>query len=114
MNLVAEKIKTNKASEIYDFSLVPSDQISLVWDQIEKYLKKSANRSGGRERIEDIYYRILNNKTNLWIIFDTGNLAITGAQVTFFNIYPTGKKMLNLDHTGGKKYARLGRKKALK
>jgi hypothetical protein len=59
MNLVAEKIKTNKASEIYDFSLVPSDQISLVWDQIEKYLKKSANRSGGRETIEDIYYRII-------------------------------------------------------
>ena len=102
MNLVTEKIETNKASEIYDFSLVPSDQISLVWDQIEKYLKKSADRSGGRERIEDIYYRILNNKTNLWIIFDTGNLAITGVQVTFFNIYPTGKKMLSLDHTGGK------------
>ena len=50
----------------------------------------------------NIYYRILNKETNLWIIFDTGNLAITGAQVTFFNIYPTGKKMLSLDHTGGK------------
>ncbi len=102
MNQVAQKIETKKASEIYDFSLVPSDQISLVWDQIEKFLKKSASRSGGRERIEDIYYRILNKETNLWIIFDTGNLAITGAQVTFFNIYPTGKKMLSLDHTGGK------------
>ena len=102
MNQVAQKIETKKASEIYDFSLVPSDQISLVWDQIEKFLKKSASRSGGRERIEDIYYRILNKETNLWIIFDTGNLAITGAQVTFFNTYPTGKKMLSLDHTGGK------------
>ena len=76
--------------------------MSLVWNEIEKFLRKSANRSGGRERIEDIYYRILNKDTNLWIVFDTGNLAITGAQVTFFNIYPTGKKMLSLDHTGGK------------
>ena len=102
MNQVAEKISTNQASEKYDFSLVPADQLSLVWSEIEKFLKKSANRSGGRERIEDIYYRILNKDTNLWIVFDTGNLAITGAQVTFFNIYPTGKKMLSLDHTGGK------------
>ena len=83
----------NKSSiRKYDFSLVPADQLSLVWSEIEKFLKKSANRSGGRERIEDIYYRILNKDTNLWIVFDTGNLAITGAQVTFFNIYPTGKK----------------------
>jgi len=44
MNQVAQKIEIKKASEIYDFSLVPSDQISLVWDQIEKFLKKSASR----------------------------------------------------------------------
>ena len=38
MNQVAQKIETKKASEIYDFSLVPSDQISLVWEQIEKII----------------------------------------------------------------------------
>jgi predicted urease superfamily metal-dependent hydrolase len=92
MNQVAQQIEIEKSLE-YDFSLVPADRLSL---------RKSANRSGGRERIEDIYYRILNKDTNLWVVFDTGNLAITGAQVTFFNIYPTGKKMLSLDHTGGK------------
>ena len=91
-----------EASGVYELSLVPSENLSLVWDKIEKYLKRSAKRSGGRENIEDIFYRILSKKTNLWIVFDTGNLEITGAQVTFFNIYPTGKKMLNLDHTGGK------------
>jgi hypothetical protein len=42
MNQVAQTIETKKASEIYDFSLVPSDQFSLVWDQIEKFLEKSA------------------------------------------------------------------------
>ena len=91
-----------KASGVYETSLVPSENLSLVWNKIEKYLKRSAKRSGGRENIEDIFYRILSKKTNLWIVFDTGSLEITGAQVTFFNIYPTGKKMLNLDHTGGK------------
>jgi hypothetical protein len=92
----------NEASGIYNLSLVPVEKLTLVWNQVEKFLKKSAQRSGGRERIEDIFYRILNKDTNLWIIFDTGNLLITGAQVTFFNVYPTGKKMLSLDHTGGK------------
>ena len=101
MNQVAQKLETKKASEIYDFSLVPSDQISLVWDQIEKFLKKSANRSGGRTTIEDIYYELINNKTNLWIIFEKESDEIIGVQITLFNIYPTGKKMLNLEHTAG-------------
>lgn len=45
---------------------------------------------------------MINNQTQLWIIFDTGNLKINGVQITLFNIYPTGKKMLNLEHTSGK------------
>jgi hypothetical protein len=58
MNLVAEKIETNKASEIYDCSLVPSDQISLVWDQIEKYLRKICQIDQVAEiQLKTIYYR---------------------------------------------------------
>ena len=44
---------------------------------------------------------MINNQTQLWIIFDTGNLKINGVQITLFNVYPTGKKMLNLEHTAG-------------
>tara|TARA_R110002012_G_scaffold58373_1_gene151446 strand:- start:116 stop:589 length:474 start_codon:yes stop_codon:yes gene_type:complete len=91
-----------EASGIYEFSLIPHDQISLVWNQIEEFLKKSAKRSDGRTRVEDIFYDLINNQTHLWIIFDTGNLKINGVQITLFNIYPTGKKMLNLEHTSGK------------
>ena len=42
----------------YEFSLVPADKLSLVWNESRKIFKKSANRSGGRERIEDIYYEL--------------------------------------------------------
>ena len=89
MNQVAVKEKT---SGIYEFSLVPFDQVPTVWDEVKKYLKKSASRSGGRTRVEDILYDILNKQAYLWIIFDTGDLKITGVQVTLFNTYPTGKK----------------------
>ena len=57
MNQVAKKIEINKNSK-YEISLVPADQITLVWKKVEKYLKKSAGRSGGRTRIEDIYYEL--------------------------------------------------------
>ena len=90
MNQAAEK---EEASGVYEISLVPSDKIGLIWDQAEEYLKKSASRSNGRTRVED---------TNLWIIFDTGDLKIIGVQITLFNNYPTGKKMLCLEHTAGK------------
>ena len=97
-----EPAVNQEASRIYEFSLIPSEQISLVWSQVEEYLIKSAKRSDGRTRVEDIFYDLINNQTQLWIIFDTGNLKINGVQITLFNIYPTGKKMLNLEHTSGK------------
>ena len=99
MNLVAEKIEMQQES--YEISLVPADKISLIWKKIEKYLKKSAGRSGGRTTIEDIYYELINNKTHLWIIYESNTSDISGVQITLFNIYPTGKKMLNLEHTAG-------------
>ena len=95
------KVK-EEASGIYEMSLVPSDKISLIWDQAEKFLKKSASRSNGRTRIEDIFHDLISSKTHLWVIFDTGDLSIVGVQITLFNNYPTGKKMLCLEHTAGK------------
>ena len=99
MNETAVKPET-KTGE-YSLSLVTSDKLSLVWDDCEKYLKKSANRSGNRIRVQDIFYDCLNNRCNLWIIFDKGSLEISGVLITMFNNYPTGKKMLNLEHTSG-------------
>ena len=94
---------SNEATGIYEISLVPIEQIPVIWHKVESFLKKSANRSGNRTNIENIYYELVNNQTQLWIIFDTGSLNIIGVQITLFNTYPTGKKMLNLEHTSGKK-----------
>lgn len=93
---------SNEATGIYEISLVPIEQIPVIWHKVESFLKKSANRSGNRTNIENIYYELVNNQTQLWIIFDTGSLNIIGVQITLFNTYPTGKKMLNLEHTSGK------------
>jgi len=100
MNQVAQKLEIQESLE-HEISLVPFDKVPLVWKKVEKYLKKSAGRSGGRTRIEDIYYELINNKTNLWIIFEKESDEIIGVQITLFNTYPTGKKMLNLEHTAG-------------
>ena len=101
MNWAAQQIEMEESLE-HEISLVPFDKVPLIWKKVEKYLKKSAGRSGGRTTIEDIYYELINNKTNLWIIFKKESDEIIGVQITLFNTYPTGKKMLNLDHTGGK------------
>ena len=100
MNQVAQKLEIEESLE-HEISLVPFDKVPLIWKKVEKYLKKSAGRSGGRTRIEDIYYELINNKTNLWIIFEKKSDEIIGVQITLFNTYPTGKKMLNLEHTAG-------------
>ena len=34
-----EPAVNQEASGIYEFSLIPSEQISLVWNQVEEYLK---------------------------------------------------------------------------
>ena len=50
MNEVAEKIK-----EEFDISLMPSDRITLVWEDCEKFLQKSCNRSNGRATTKEIF-----------------------------------------------------------
>ena len=78
MNLVAEKIEMQQ--ENYEISLVPADKLSLIWKKVEKFLKKSAGRSGGRTTIEDIYYELINNKTHLWIIYEQTHLTLAGVK----------------------------------
>ena len=87
----------------YEISIVPKDQVILIWNVVEKFIQKSSNRSNGRIRPQDVLNDLLNNGSQLWIIFDTGSFDIIGVQITLFNYYPTGKKMLNLEHTSGKK-----------
>jgi hypothetical protein len=100
MNQVAEKTQTETG---YDISLVTSDKLTLVWEDCEKILQKSCKRSNGRVTVQDVFYNCLNNRTSLWIIFDKSNLNIIGAAITQINQYPTGKRMLNIEHVAGTK-----------
>ena len=102
MNQVAEKIEV-EVEKSYEISLMPSDRLTLVWQQCEKLLEKSCKRSNGRSTPQDVFYDCLNNRASLWIIFDTYTLDIIGCSITKINQYPTGKRMLNIDHVTGKK-----------
>jgi hypothetical protein len=92
-----------EASEEYNVSLIMPDQLMLIWKDVEKYLRKSCKRSKGRTSTQDIFYECLNNQSSLWIIFDTGNMKVVGCAITQITNYPTGKRMLNLDHVTGSK-----------
>ena len=102
MNQVAEKIEV-EVEEGFEISLMPSDKMTLVWEQCEKFLEKSCKRSNGRSTPKDVFYDCLNNRASLWIIFNTDSLDIVGCAITKINQYPTGKRMLNIDHVTGKK-----------
>ena len=101
MNQVAEKIELEVKHD-FEISLVPEDKLTLVWEQCEKHLQKSCNRSNGRALPKDIFYDCLNKQASLWIIFDKETLDISGCAITKIIEYPTGKRMLNLEHTSGK------------
>ena len=92
-----------EASEEYKVSLIMSDQLMIIWKDVEKYLRKSCKRSKGRVTTQDIFSECLNNQSSLWIIFDTGNMNIVGCAITQISDYPSGKRMLNLDHVAGNK-----------
>tara|TARA_R110000824_G_scaffold117129_1_gene268928 strand:- start:70 stop:549 length:480 start_codon:yes stop_codon:yes gene_type:complete len=102
MNQVAEKVELELEHD-FDISLVPNDKLTLVWEDCEKHLQKSCSRSNGRALPQDIFYDCLNQKASLWIIFDKDSLDIVGCSITKIVEYPTNKRMLNIDHIGGKK-----------
>jgi len=102
MNEPALTMPPEQSGEI-EMSYVPSEKLTIIWDKAKKYIKKSASRSNGRIRTEDIFHDLLNKKNDLWIVYDTGTLDINGVMITSFKNYPAGKKMLCIDHITGNK-----------
>jgi hypothetical protein len=88
--------------EEYDISLVLIENLGLVWDECEKILIRSCKRSNGRVNTKDIYYNFLKNNNSIWIVFNKSDLKIIGCLVTEIMNYPSGIKMLNIDHIAGK------------
>ena len=49
--------------------------------------------------------RCLENRCSLWIIFESDSTNIIGAAITQLHDYPSGLRMLNVEHIAGKRYA---------
>ena len=58
MNQPATETQLEPTGE-YEVSIVPSEQLTMVWENVEKFLKKSASRSNGRTRVQDIFHDLL-------------------------------------------------------
>jgi hypothetical protein len=97
------KAAKKKDLPVYDFSLVLPKDLNNVWEDCKNILEKSIKRSGDRVRDIDVYYRISQNICSLWIIFDKDTLDIIGCVVTNLHDYPTGLRMLHIEHIAGKK-----------
>ena len=67
MNEPALTMPPEQSGEI-EMSYVPSEKLTIIWDKAKKYIKKSASRSNGRIRTEDIFHDLLNKKNDLWIL----------------------------------------------
>jgi len=79
-------------------SMVPSDQVIKLWDEVEPHLQKAAEYTYGRYQVGDILDCITDYDFTLWIAFN--EKEIKGAVVTKFSQYPRSK-YLDLVFCGG-------------
>ena len=82
-------------------SHVPREHINDCWKEIEGYLKKCADYTYGRYKVEDIYLEICQYNHELWIAYDEDK--IKGAVVTNLVIYPR-KKCCSMTFCGGEDF----------
>ena len=79
-------------------SMVPTEHVVKLWDQVRPHLKKAAAYTYGRYEVEDILDCITDYDYTLWVAFD--KTGIKGAVVTSVTQYPK-KKYLDMVFTGG-------------
>jgi|TARA_R110002124_G_scaffold50744_3_gene147301 hypothetical protein len=96
---------------VLDISFVPPETLDVVWEEVKLTLKRAVKRSSGKMNVNDIYNNLIDERSHLWIVFNTDDLKISGCCITQFQEYPTGLRMLNIDLLAGKKmdnWAELG------
>ncbi|QBX32597.1 MAG: hypothetical protein GOVbin2604_49 [Gammaproteobacteria virus GOV_bin_2604] len=83
-------------------TLVKPEDIPHIWVFAEKLLKKSAKRSEGRTNTNDLFEECMAGTSSLWIVYEQEKFPeLLGCGITQINHYPTGLKMLNIDHVAG-------------
>ena len=84
-------------------TLVSTKDVPHIWSFAEKHLKKSVKRSYGRTNTNDIFQECLMGQSHLWIFYrDDEFPELIGCGITQINEYPSGLRMLNIDHLSGK------------
>jgi hypothetical protein len=97
MNELAKEIKP-----VIDISLIPPENMEPIWGDVSKILKRATKRSYGRMSVVDIHNNLIDETSQLWIVFNTETLKVIGCTITHFQEYPTGLKMLNINILAGK------------
>jgi len=83
-------------------TLVKPKDLGFVWPFIEKLLNKSIKRSYGRTSTDDLLQECLYEESHLWIFYEEDKYPeILGCGITQINDYPSGLRMLNIDHLAG-------------
>ena len=84
-------------------TLVQPKDIPTIWSFAEKHLKKRVNRSYGRISLNDLFTECVMGQSHLWIFYrDDEYPDLIGCGITQINDYPSGLRMLNIDHLSGK------------
>tara|TARA_B100000131_G_C18078321_1_gene597244 strand:- start:632 stop:1066 length:435 start_codon:yes stop_codon:yes gene_type:complete len=84
-------------------TLVQPKDLGHVWPFVEKLLNKSIKRSYGRTSTSDLLQECLYGESHLWIFYEEERYPeILGCGITQINDYPSGLRMLNIDHLAGR------------
>jgi hypothetical protein len=67
-------------------TLIPTDYVHTVWEQVRPYLEEAVEYTFGRYGIDDVQHMVLSGSHNLWAAFD--DTGIKGTVVTCFSRYP--------------------------
>ncbi len=78
----------------YEFSLVPSGQVSYMIPALLKNLEKSQFWTKGRANVDDIVRFILTQQMELWVLFDTETSMVEGHVITEIKQYPQCKMLV--------------------
>ena len=80
-------------------TLVPTQHVPYVWDDVASMLVKAVVRSGGRFSIDDLYHELLDGTQSLWLALDGDK--IIGTATIKVNRYKTGLVTLSYEYLGG-------------
>lgn len=69
-----------------EISIVPTEFVPQIWDQVKGYMEEAAEYTYGRYDVDDIYDSITQYEHVLWVAFE--GKVIKGAVVTSIKQYP--------------------------